>query len=740
MSDRRSPAALVAAALGAAACSPMTTKPTPPAPASWPAADEAFIARYAATYSFRLGHPGEVEAAPDGDVLFTRTEPRGFVADLYERDGATGAVAKVLDAETLLGGADEHLSPEEKARRERMRKATRGIAGYQLSRDGARLLVPLGGRLFVVERDGGARRELDTGEGYPYDPRLSPAGDRVGFVVDGDLWVAPLAGGAPRRLTTRPGPTVEHAVAEFVAQEEMGRTRGYWWSPDGARIAYQRSDLAEVDTLWVADPANPDRAPTPFRYPRAGTTDATVTLGIVAATGGDTTWVEWDRARWPYLCRVTWDEGAPLTLIVMNRAQTELAVLAVDDRSGATTTLLTETDEAWLNLPSKELPRWLPDGSAFLWESERTGAWQLELRRKDGALARALTAPDAGYQGFIGLDAEARLVWFEASADPTQTQVWQAPLDGAPRPVTTEDGVHGGKLLEHGGLVVVTSMPRAGGIRTELRGRDGAVIAELPSVAEAPAAWPAPEWTTAEVDGRTHHAVIVRPRDFDPARRYPVLVHVYGGPHARMVMATPKPYLLDQWYADAGFVVVAIDGRGTPNRGRAWERAVHKDLITIPLADQADALRALAARYPELDLDRVGIYGWSFGGYVSAMAVLLRGDLFRAAVAGAPVTDWALYDTFYTERYMQTPQANPEGYLATRAMTHADKLERPLLLVHGTTDDNVHFAHTMALAEALFRAGKPFELLPVTATHMTPDPELALSLHRRQLAFFREHL
>lgn len=712
-----------------------------PKPAtSWPDVDEGFIAQVAATYGFRLGHPQEVTIALDGDVLFTRTEPRGFIADLFQRDAATGEVAKILDAETLLGGSDETLSPEEKARRERMRKATRGIGGYQLSDDGARLLVPLSDRLFTVDRAGGAAKEIETGEGFPYDPRLSPSGDRVAYVVDGDLWVAPVAGGKPKRLTTRASAEIEHGVAEFVAQEEMGRTRGYWWSPDGNSIAYQRNDLSGVDVLYVSDPAHPDRAPTPFRYPRAGQPDAVVTLGVMPAGGGATTWIEWDRAKYPYLCRVVWNDKAPLTLVVMNETQTELAILAADGKKGGTKRLLTETDPAWLNLPRADLPQWLDDGSAFLWMTERRGEWQLELRGPDGAEQRALTAPGFGLQSYEGYDGEAKVVWATASVDPTQTQVWSVPLDGAAKQVTTEEGVHDVTLAKKGGGLVVTSLPRAGGTRFEARSRDGAVLGELPSVAEQPPWQAGVEWTTTEVAGRTHHAAIVRPKSFDAKRRYPVLLHVYAGPHARMVSATPKPFLLDQWYADAGFVVVAIDGRGTPNRGRDWERAVHKDLITIPLADQVDVLKALGAKYSELDLDRVGIYGWSFGGYASAMAVLLRPDVFRAAVAGAPVTDWALYDTFYTERYMQTPETNPDGYRETSALAHAGKLDRPLLIIHGTTDDNVHFAHSLTFVEALFRAGRRFELLPVSATHMTPDPEIALSLHRRQLSFFRDNL
>ena len=750
---------LAAGALPAAAASSPQAGGPAQAVAGAPAHDEAFVRQFAATYGFRLGTPQEMAFAPDGDVLFTRTGPRSFVADLYERDAATGEVRRLLDAETLLGGGEERLSAEERARRERMRKATRGIGGFQLSRDGRRLLVPLSDRLFLVERAaagaaaGGAGAagaasaavELDTGEGFPYDPQLSPAGDRVAFVVDADLWVVEArAGAAPRRLTTRPSPAIEHAVAEFVAQEEMDRTRGYWWSPDGRHIAYQRSDLSAVDTLWVADPANPDQAPTPFRYPRAGTANAEVTLGVVPAAGGETRWIGWDRSRWPYLTRVHWPDRGPLTLVVMNRAQTELAVLAADLESGETRTLLTEHDEAWLDLPDAPLPRWLADGRGFLWATERRGSWQLELRRPDGALERELTPAGFGYQNFLGFDAAARVAWVVASPDPTQTQVWQVPLDAPPRQVTRGEGVHRVELGEHGGWVVTNSSAIDGSRRWEVRRPDGSVAGELPSVAEEPPWLPSVEWTTVEAGGRELHAAVVRPRAFERererGRRYPVLVHTYLGPTSLMVRRSPRSYLIDQWYADAGFVVVAIDGRGTPGRGRDWLRAVDRDLIGVGLADQVDGLRALGERYRELDLSRVGIWGWSFGGYASAMAVLLRPDVFHAAVAGAPVTDWKLYDTFYTERYMETPQENAAGYERTSAIARAGELTRPLLVIHGTHDDNVHFAHSLGLAQALFRAGKEVELLPVSATHMTPDPEVALALHRRQLAFFREHL
>ncbi len=741
------------AAVGGPGC-PMSQTPRSPAvpssPAGWPALDEGFIAQYAATFGFRLGMPKEIAFAPDGDVLFTRTEARGFVADLYEWDAATGAVRTVLTAAALIGGDDEALSPQERARRERLRQATRGISGYQLSEDGATLLVPVSDRLFVVDRGSGAARELPTGDGYPYDPRLSRDARKVAYVVDGDLRVIDVASGKVTRLTTREADTTEHGVAEFVAQEEMGRTRGHWWSPDGAHLAFQRTDVAPVDTLWVADPSRPDRAPTPFRYPRAGRPDAEVTLGVVPVGGGKPTWIAWDRARYPYLCRVTWQAGAPLTLVVMNEAQTGLAVLAADVAAGTTSVLLTETDPAYLELMpgmgmGGALPRWRRDGSGFWWMSERSGHWQLELRKADGALDRVLFGGDGGVVGagdvlgISGIDEAGEVAWVTTAPTQPEQRVWQVPLVGAPREVTGRRGVHDAYVATGGGGAVVVTSDDDGAVAFTVW-RDGAAVGTLPAVAEAPPWWPTSTWETVTVDGREHHAVITRPRAAEPARRYPVLLHVYGGPHARKVLATPRSYLLDQWYADAGFVVVSIEGRGTPGRGRDWERAIHKDLATVPLADQVGALRALGARHADLDLDRVGIMGWSFGGYLAAMAVVKHPEVFRAASAGAPVTDWALYDTFYTERYMQTPEANPAGYEAASVVAHAPALTRPLQVIHGTTDDNVHFAHAMALVEALFRAGKPVELLPVAATHMTPDPEIALALARARVRFFREHL
>jgi dipeptidyl-peptidase 4 len=715
--------------------------PAAPAPAR---ADDRVLEQIASTLNFSLGKPAGVWVAPDGrEVLFRRSEARSFVSDLYAFDVASGRERQLLGAQTLLGGAEEHLTAQERARRERMRLVTRGITSFSASRDGTRLLVPLSGQMFIYERGSAKARALPA-PGSVIDPTLSPDGACVAFVVDSDLYVARVSGDAPaQKLSRRASDAIENGVAEFVAQEEMDRQHGYWWSPDSTRLAYQRSDLSHVEALHIADATHPEQPAASFRYPRVGTPNAEVSLGVIGVAGGATTWVDWDRAEYPYLAAVSWQPNAPLTLLVQNRAQTAEKLLAADPKSGRTRELLSESDAAWLNLDSSELmPRFTPDGSAFLWSTERNGGWELELRSASGALVRTLVPKELGYRALAGLDERRMSAWVVASADPRQRHVYRVPLDGsAPVPLTQGESSSDVRVNDATGVHVLVTRDRNGTTRQLVRGPDDVVAGELASVAESPAAPPRPELIDVSIEGRQHYAAVLRPRSFQPGHRYPVLLSVYGGPHANMVSLDPNAYLLDQWYADGGFIVVRADGRGTPGRGRDWERAIEKDLIGVALADQIAILRAVASERPELDLDRVGVTGWSFGGYFSVMAVLLRPDVFRAAVAGAPVTDWRNYDTHYTERYLGLLSDDAAPYDASSALTHASQLSRPLLIVHGTTDDNVYFKHSLDLAQALFRADRPFELLPLAGfTHLVPDPVVRKALSHRVFDFFRAEL
>ncbi len=714
--------------------------------------DPSFLEQYAVTNRFNQGHPGHFVVAPDAStVLFLRSGARSFVNDLYALDVASGEERVLLTAEQVLGGAEESLSEEERARRERMRLTTRGIVSFELSPDGASILVPLSGRLFLVERahagERGSVRELGTMSGYPIDPRFSPDGARIAVVRDGSLHVIDVASGEERVVAERRGPRFERGVAEFVAQEEMGRFEGYWWSPDSSQLLVAEVDDSRVETMHILDPMHPEASPEARPYPRPGHPNAVVRLGLVSLSGPRTEerWLEWDRERFPYLATVRWPARGPV-LLVQDRAQQEERLLAFDPVTLASRELLVERDDAWLNL-DQDVPRFLWASERFLWVSEREGEPRLELRRGDGSLERALTPPGFGYEALLALDDAHDRVFVRASADPTESHVFEVPLGGGePRRLTAEGAVHEAVFARDASLFVHVTRSPGEARRVTLERVSGETIASIRSVAEAPPF--APNVRFEVVGERGFHAAIVRPRDFDASRRYPVLLYVYGGPHHLQVMVDRDRWLLPQYFADHGFVVVSFDGRGTPGRGRAWERAIRGDFIGVALEDQIAALRATAALHPELDLARVGVYGWSFGGYFSAMAVIQRPDVFAAGVAGAPVTEWRDYDTHYTERYLGLPEAEGEDgpYHRSSALTYAalepgDHAASPLLIVHGTADDNVYFSHAIKLSDALFRAGRPFDLLPLAGfTHMVPEPNAARRLQDRIIGFFTHHL
>ncbi len=688
-----------------------------------------FLADLAETRGFMLGRPVRPMPTPDGkSVLFLRSPPRSPEQSLYAFDVTTGKTRELLTPERLLGGASEHLTDAEKARRERQRVTSRGFTSFELSPDGSFLLVPFSGRLYTVRLADGASTEIAGGEPAPEVPQLSPDGKRVAYVRDRDLYALELATKKETRLTHSEHDGVTNGLAEFVAQEELERQVGFWWSPDGKSIAFEEADSRAVESFYLADPAHPERAPLASPYPRPGKANATLRLGIVGVEGGSPTWVKWDAARFPYLATVTWRDHAPLTIVVLSRTQRDLEVRKVDAHGG-TERLVAEHDDAWLNL-DQSTPRWLPDGSAFLWASEREGTWRLEVRAPDGGLLRTL-APEAGYRALAAIDLEHRVAFIHASREPTELHVARVPLEGgAVEWLTRDEGDHVAVVGRDRSIWIDTVTTLAAMPRSLVRRFDGSSAGEIPSVAESP-----PIEVKAEIAqaGDEHfRAILVRPRDFDRSKKYPVVLDVYGGPHVLNVRRALPTALMRQWIADHGFVVVSIDGRGTPDRGRAWERAIRGNFAEVTLDDQVAALQALGHHFAELDLSRVGVYGWSFGGYMAALAVLKRPDVFKVGVAGAPVVDWRDYDTAYTERYLGLPDENPKGYDGSALTTFADRLSRPLLLIHGTTDDNVYFLHTIKLAEALFRAGKPFELLPLSGfTHMVPDPVVRERLYER---------
>jgi dipeptidyl-peptidase-4 len=728
-----------------------------------PAPVDDFLRQYAATYRFRLGKPGSISVTPKGDaVLFLRSGPRSFVQDLFEFDVATGKERVLLTADQILGGGEEKLTAEELARRERMRMASRGIASYSLSKDGSKILVPLSGRLFVIDRAGGQKTELTSTAGYPIDPRLSRDGSLMACVRDGNIFITDVASNRETQITSDAAGSITYGLAEFVAQEEMSRFAGYWLSPDNAALLYQKTDTAGLETFYIADPVDPSKPAQSWPYPRPGKKNAEVTLflqplGPGGVAQGSALAVNWDRAKYPYVAGVNWPkEGLP-TILVQNREQTEQVLLALDAATGATSALITEKDPAWVNI-EQGIPKWLKGGNQFVWMTESGGEWQAQIRDKDGSVRTTITGPGFGLESILNVDDSG---WITVAAhqgaqgpgatgalqtsDPAQMHIWKmhAVARVAPRCLTVNQvGVHGGVFADEADVWVHTySLLEKGDIGGNWEVMKGGQKAgDIPSASETPPFEADVELTTV-TGAREYRAAVVRPKGFQQGKKYPVLLSVYGGPHSRVVNASRDSYLLQQWMADAGFVVVSLDGRGTPGRGRDWERAISENLIKVPLDDQIDGLKALGAKYPELDMSRVGVFGWSFGGYFSAHAVMQRPDVFHVGVAGAPVADFADYDTHYTERYLRTPETNPTGYEASSVLTYCKDLSRPLLIIHGTADDNVYFMHSLKMTQSLFRAGRPFDFLPLSGfTHMVPDPVVTERLQAGMRQYFVDHL
>ena len=699
------------------------------------------FARLAQTRDYTLGLARHVLPLPDGQhVLYLQSGPRDTRLALHEYDIATGA-ERVL---AQPAAASTKLSTQEKARRQRSRMTLTGITDYAVSDDGSRVLVSQADRLLTVQLPQGAVSPI-AGRGW-IAPRLSPDGSKVAVVRGNDLHVLDLAQGRDTQITHDGSATLTNGLAEFAAAEELDRANGTWWSPDSRSLVFEQSDTSDVERHYIADPLHPQEPPEEFRYPRAGTANAAVRFGIVTPNSGTVRWVALDAAAWPYVARVIWPKHGPLTLVVFNRPETREAVLAVDPATGATRILLQEHDPAWLDLTpidgvdGKALPAWLPDGSGFLWATQTGPTWQLGLYHPDGSLDHTITPAGFRFDALDDVDPVHGSAVVTASPDRIDFGLYRVPLQGGtPRTLAAAPGIHQPSFSATQHAMFADSVSLADGTAgTQLRARNGQLLGQLPSQAETPPSIPKVQYITAgpgAFDSR-----VLRPEKFSRVRRYPVVLSVYAGPGFKMVQRAPRQSLEDQCLADHGSIVVSLDARGTPGRDHDFERATRDDLIDKPLADQIAGLRALAAKIPQMDLHRVGVSGWSFGGYFSAMATIRRPDIFAAGVAGAPVVDFADYDTAYTERYLGTPQDDPAGYKASNVLTYAATLSRPLLILHGLTDDNVYFENTMKLTQALLDAGKPYRLILLPGTHLLPDPLLRTRVDEARAAFLTETL
>jgi dipeptidyl-peptidase-4 len=698
--------------------------------------------------------PAALAFSPDDALVTFLASPDGTLRQvLCSLDAATGQRHVLFDA-AAGGVTDATVSREEALRRERLRERGLGVTAYAWADTGRRLLVPVGGKLRVLDLDANRETTIPVAEGAPpVDARFSPCGKFVAYVQDAELHVAECFGGAPRQVTSGArGTGRTNGLAEYVAQEEMARHAGWWWSPDSSRLAFEEVDETHIPVYRIVHQGKDavgESAQEDHRYPFAGAANAKVRLGVVAATGGAPVWMDLGNAE--YLARVAWFPDGSLAAQLLNREQTELRLVRFDAATGRATTLLVETTDVWINIhdmfrPLKQGRGELAGG--FVWASERTGFRHLELRAADGSLVRELTRGEWVVELLRAIDEERGLLWFTATKDGvTERHLYCVPLAGGePRRVTEAPGMHE-TVVDHRARTFVDfhhalDRPPTVTLRSLDDGRALAQVhdgADDPRVAELGLV--PPELVTLKSrDGVTLHAALYAPPGALGPR--PAIVHVYGGPHVQRVSNgwDVTVDLRAQYLRQLGYIVFVLDNRGSWRRGLAFEGAIRHRMGDVEVRDQEDGVRWLVSR-GLVDARRVGIYGWSYGGYMSLMCLAKAPGTFRAAVSGAPVTDWDGYDTCYTERYMGLPQSNADGYRAASVLTHAAQIRGELMLVHGLLDENVHFRHVARLVNVLNAAKKRHELLMLPdERHMPRDHAGRVYVEERMTEFFARAL
>jgi dipeptidyl-peptidase-4 len=682
---------------------------------------ETYPRQKALTRNFRLGIPRTFRVAEDRVIFIRSAGPRVPAGDLWVMREADGWREVRLVDSAVLATKSQGVDPREAARRERLREVTTGITDFSSDTSARAVAFVLDGSLYRVDTTTGDIQHVPH-EGSVIDPRMSPDGTWIAFVSGNALH---LSNGAC--LSAPESDTVTYGLADFIAAEELDRHRGTWWFSDSTTLLVERSDEAPVPIRWIGDPAQPEREPIPHRYPQAGCANPQVSLHVVTLDGQRTE-VPWDHDAFPYLASVHPTEKATAIVSLLSRDQRTQLVLSVDTQ-GRVVELARRMCTPWITvIPG--VPREDPDGT-LLEVLADTGAFRL---CRDGTPLTPVNiqvdslqcADDGGYVVGAQPTSTTRAV---AHITPGGHLTWLTPTDGWCAAATS-----GGAALPR-----VTVCTTLGETRSQARLLVEGGGHPITSHAEPPRVAPGVQMHVPE-DSRIRCAVLL-PRDHIAGTRVPVICSPYGGPHAQRVVHNGAAFLTEQWLADQGFAVVVVDGRGTPGLGPEWEHAVAGDLASGVLADQVTGLESVLAAFPDLNGHRVGIRGWSFGGYLAALAVIDRPDIFHAAVAGAPVTDWRLYDTAYTERYLGLPQENEPAYDATSLLTRARNLTRPLLLIHGLADDNVLAAHTLRLSSALLAAGRQHSVLPLSGvTHMTPQEIVAENLLLTEVEFFRTHL
>jgi dipeptidyl-peptidase-4 len=641
--------------------------------------------------------------------------------------------ARVLVDSKVLAPANQPLSAEEIGRRERQRTASlSGILEYSFAPSGKALLFPLDGRLFhydLAKSASGALTEITAGTGgFVTDASISPHGGFVAFIRDQNLHVYDLAARADKALTQDGGGAIKNGMAEFVAQEEMDRSTGYWWAPDERHIAFARVDETPVKVTQRFEISADNVETFPQRYPATGGPNVLIRLGVSDIRTGAVTWIDLGSDPDIYLARVAWlPDGKTLAVQRESRDQRKLDLLFANAETGESRVVLTESSDTWIDL-NDELS-FLRRSKEFVWASARDGFLHLYLYDYQGHLVRRLTdgpwmVDDFRARAIKAIDEKHRLIYFSATEkSPVERHLYRTSLDTQnPRHVdrvTDEPGVHGVTFARDTTFYVDHFTSATQPPQVSLRSADGHLIAYLSenrldtSHPDAPylADNSIPEFgTLPAADGQLLQYRLFKPAHFDPGKRYPAIVDVYGGPGVQRVIDAWTGSSFTQILTRAGYVVFQLDNRGSAFRGTAFQAPIHGKLGEIEVQDQVRGAKWLAAQ-PFVDPARLGVWGWSYGGYMTLMLMFKAPDVFRVGISGAPVTDWSLYDTHYTERYLDRPSDNQAGYESSSVLPYAAALRGKLLVIHGMSDDNVLFLHSTKLFRKLQDLEKPFDVM-----------------------------
>lgn len=715
-------------------------------------ANELTIERIFDSPSLDGSAPNNLKVSPDGErVTFLKGKERDFdQLDLWEYHIATGQTRLLFDSDAL-GAGDVELSDEEKARRERMRLKGTGIVSYQWSQDGKALLFPIGGDVYFYRiGEEGAQRLLNT-DTFETDIKLSPKGNYISFIREQNLYIKHIASGEEKAITTEGGGVIKYGMAEFVAQEEMQRMTGYWWSPDEKYIAFTRVDETPVAMVTRAEIYADDVKMISQRYPYAGTDNVAIQLAVQGVESGERRWIDLGKETDIYVARGQWlPSSEAFTYQWQSRDQKSLELRRWDANSGEQSVLVKEESATWVNL-NNDL-RFLEGGKQFLWASERDGFKHLYLFSKDGSMIRQLTQGDWVVDEVVAIDAHNQIVFFTGRKDtPLESHLYKVSLAGGEiEKVTQQPGYHHISFAEDASIYIDTvssvnqppqvSLHRASGEQLTWL-EENALNSEHPLYPYASDLIEPEFGSFKTADGAELYYRLYKPRHLK--EKNPAIVYLYGGPHAQVVTNSwgGARGLLMQYWASQGYVVFSIDNRGSNYRGKAFEDVLYQKMGSIEVEDQVAGAKFLAAM-PFVDASRIGVHGHSYGGYMTLMSMFKAGDVFAAGVAGAPVTDWRLYDTHYTERYMGDPRQVDAAYTASSVFPYADGLKGPLMIVHGMADDNVLFSHSTKLYRHLQQLGKPFEVMDYPGEKHGISSTKAIRQHYAQtvIDFFNRHL